>query len=184
MADQWYLSRDGQSFGPYSWDEVVSFSKTGHLKPQDQLWSSVNNQWVQANQISGLFPSQVRSSPTPPSPPPIQHMPVQYSNIPPSSSLNAVHFNIDYPPSLSRGLLILRALFGYFFVMIPHGFLLAFYGIAVSFVMFVAWWTVLFTGKYPENMFRFVERYFRWTMRVGAYMAFMTDIYPPFNGNE
>jgi hypothetical protein len=184
MADQWYLSRDGQSFGPYTWNEIVSFSKTGHLKSHDQLWSSVNNQWIQADQISGLFPSQVKFAPTPPSSPPKMHVPIQYTNIPNSSSVNPVHFNVDYPQSLSRGVHILRTLLGYFYVMIPHGFLLAFYGIAVSFVMFIAWWIVLFTGTYPESMFRFVERYFRWSLRVGAYMAFMTDIYPPFNGNE
>ncbi len=185
MANQWYLSRDGQSFGPYSWDEIVSFSKTGHLKPQDQLWNPMNNQWMQADQISGLFPSQVKTPPAPPSPPPVRQTPVQYSHqAPRSSSSHPVHFNIDYPPSLSRGLLILRTFFGYFYVMIPHGFILAFYGVAVSFVLFIAWWIVLFTGKYPEGMFRFVEKYFRWYLRVGAYMTFMTDVYPPFNGEE
>jgi hypothetical protein len=97
---------------------------------------------------------------------------------------NAVEFSVEYPDSLSRGLLLLRLLFGYFYVLIPHGIMLAFYGIGVYFVIIIAWFAVLFTGKYPEGMFRFVEKYFRWWLRVGAYMSFMTDQYPPFNGDE
>lgn len=85
---------------------------------------------------------------------------------------------------MSRGLLLLRLLFGYFYVLIPHGIMLAFYAIGVYFVILIAWFAVLFTGKYPEGMFRFVEKYFRWWLRVGTYMSFMTDQYPPFNGDE
>ncbi|MBN1945763.1 MAG: DUF4389 domain-containing protein [Bradymonadales bacterium] len=95
-----------------------------------------------------------------------------------------VKFNVEYPPSLSRGLLLLRTFLGIFYVMIPHGFCMFFYGIAAGFVMFIAWWAVLFTGKYPEGMFRFVEGLFRWQSRVNGYMMFMTDKYPPFSGKE
>lgn len=97
---------------------------------------------------------------------------------------NALEFSVEYPGSLSRGLLLLRLLFGYFYVLIPHGIMLAFYAIGVYFVILIAWFAVLFTGKYPEGMFRFVEKYFRWWLRVGTYMSFMTDQYPPFNGDE
>ncbi len=55
MADQWYLSRDGQSFGPYTWNEIVSFSQSGNLQPQDQLWNPATDQWTQADQVPGLF---------------------------------------------------------------------------------------------------------------------------------
>lgn len=72
-----------------------------------------------------------------------------------------VKFNVTYPESLSRGLLLLRLFFGYFYVMIPHGFMLGLYGIALYFVIIIAWFAVLFTGKYPEGMFRFVEGYYR-----------------------
>jgi hypothetical protein len=56
--------------------------------------------------------------------------------------------------------------------------------IGVGFVGIIAWWAILFSGKYPEGMFGFVERFMRWMLRVMAYMAKMTDIYPPFNGKE
>ncbi|MEW6686151.1 MAG: DUF4389 domain-containing protein [Candidatus Edwardsbacteria bacterium] len=93
-------------------------------------------------------------------------------------------FSIDYPEKLSRGILILRLLFGWLYVGIPHGVCLALYSIASSIVTFIAWWAVLFTGKYPKGMFDFNVGLYRWMMRVYAYMSFMTDAYPPFSGKE
>jgi hypothetical protein len=95
-----------------------------------------------------------------------------------------VKFNVEYPEKLSRGKLILKTLFGVIYVGIPHGIVLGLYAVAASIVMFVAWWAILFTGKFPKGMFDFVVKYFRWALRVGAYMGFMTDVYPPFNGAE
>jgi hypothetical protein len=92
--------------------------------------------------------------------------------------------SIAYPGTWNRGTLILRALFGMIYVMIPHMFCLWFYAIAVSFVSFIGFWIILFTGKYPENMFNFVVGYYRWTWRVNAYMLMLTDEYPPFSGQE
>ena len=39
---------------------------------------------------------------------------------------------------------------------------------------------VLFTGKYPEDMFKLVVGMNRWSLRVGAYAFLMRDEYPPF----
>jgi len=93
-----------------------------------------------------------------------------------------ITFEMDYPESLSRGTLILRALFGVFYVIIPHMFILYFRMIGVYVVLFVAWWAVLITGKYPKGMFDFVVGTFRWALRLGLYMSNMTDTYPPFTG--
>jgi hypothetical protein len=93
---------------------------------------------------------------------------------------------IEYenPESVSRGLVLVRALFGWIYVGIPHGFLLWFFGIAVSIVQFLAWWAILFTGKYPDSMFDFIMKYLRWSMRVSLYLSYYSDEYPPFNGEE
>jgi len=88
---------------------------------------------------------------------------------------------VAYPESNSRGLLLLRSFFGAIYVMIPHGFCLMFRMIALYFVVFIAWWAVLFTGKYPKGMFDFVVGTFRWATRINIYMRFMTDKYPPFS---
>ncbi len=95
-----------------------------------------------------------------------------------------VKFSVDYPEQLSRGMLLLKTFFGWFYVLIPHGIALCFYGIAVMVVTFVAWWVILITGKYPKGMFEFVAGYQRWSNRVNAYMLLMTDAYPPFSGKE
>jgi hypothetical protein len=94
----------------------------------------------------------------------------------------AAQTTIEYPQELSRGLLILRILFGVFYVMIPHGFILMFRGIATVFLGFLAFWAVLFTGRYPENWFQFNVGTTRWGWRVNAYMSYLTDQYPPFTG--
>jgi hypothetical protein len=92
--------------------------------------------------------------------------------------------DIPYPEKLSRGLLILRVLFGWIYVMIPHGFILFFRMIATGFVIFIAWWIVLFTAKYPPSLHDFVTGTLRWNTRVNLYISFMTDAYPPFTGKD
>jgi hypothetical protein len=92
------------------------------------------------------------------------------------------NIELPYPESLSRGLLLLRTFFGFIYVIIPHGFLLFFRAIATYFLIFLSWWAILITGKYPQSWFDFNVGTLRWAMRVGFYLSFMTDQYPPFNG--
>ncbi|OGD78189.1 MAG: hypothetical protein A2Y64_07235 [Candidatus Coatesbacteria bacterium RBG_13_66_14] len=95
-----------------------------------------------------------------------------------------LQFTFNRPETSSRGLLILRLFFAPLYVGIPHGFALMFRGIATGFVLFVAWWAVLFTGSWPEGMHSFVSGTYRWAMRVASYIYFLTDEYPPFTGKE
>lgn len=47
--------------------------------------------------------------------------------------------------------------------------------------MVIAWFAILFTGRYPRSLFRFVECVMRWGLRVQAYsLLLVTDQYPPF----
>lgn len=93
-----------------------------------------------------------------------------------------ITFEVPYPEKLSRGLVLLRAFFGFFYVLIPHGFVLYFRLLWSALLMFIAWFAVLFTGKYPQGMFDFVVGTYRWGYRVGLYMSLMTDEYPKFSG--
>jgi hypothetical protein len=64
---------------------------------------------------------------------------------------------------------------------IPHYILLAFLWIAAIVAVIVAWFAILFTGRYPRGLFDFVLGVFRWTSRVIAYaFLLVTDRYPPF----
>ncbi|NPV00125.1 MAG: DUF4389 domain-containing protein [Brevinematales bacterium] len=95
-----------------------------------------------------------------------------------------ITLNVEYPEKLSRLMLLVRTFFGIFYVMIPHGFILYFRMIAVMVISFISFWAILFTGKFPEKMFGFILGTLRWVTRMGAYMSFMTDVYPPFTGKE
>ena len=64
---------------------------------------------------------------------------------------------------------------------IPHYIVLFFLDIAVLVVVIVAWFAILFTGRYPRGMFDFVEGVIRWHNRVVGYaFTLVTDQYPPF----
>jgi hypothetical protein len=64
---------------------------------------------------------------------------------------------------------------------IPHYIVLLFLYLAAIVVVIVAWFAILFTGRYPRGMFDFVEGVMRWGNRVTAYsLLLVTDQYPPF----
>ncbi|HEX2952881.1 MAG TPA: DUF4389 domain-containing protein [Bacillota bacterium] len=94
--------------------------------------------------------------------------------------MKSVQYELAYPEKLSRGVLLLRTFFGWLYVGIPHYFCLFFVGIIAGICSFLAFWAVLFTGKYPASLFNFVKGSIDWQMRVGAYFNFLTDEYPAF----
>lgn len=50
-------------------------------------------------------------------------------------------------------------------------------------LVFLAWWAILFSGRFPASFRDFVTMIFRWAMNVHAYLALQTNPYPPFSGN-
>lgn len=97
---------------------------------------------------------------------------------------NPVVFDVTYPAALSRGTLLLKTFFGVFYVLIPHSIVLGVLGMVTSVIYFLAFWIILFTGKFPKGMFDFAVGVMRWGMRVSAYMGLITDVYPPFSMQE
>ena len=98
--------------------------------------------------------------------------------------MNIPDLEVPYPEKVSRGLTLLRLFFGIFYVILPHGFILMFRALFVGILIFLAWWIVLFTAKYPDFIFDWVVGQIRWQMRVNLYLMYMTDTYPPFTGDE
>lgn len=57
MTNGWHIHRDGTTYGPYPWPDLVSFARTGHLAPTDLVWSQSLSEWTSAHRISGLWPT-------------------------------------------------------------------------------------------------------------------------------
>jgi hypothetical protein len=90
----------------------------------------------------------------------------------------SVHLDIPYPDAqrLVRWMPLVKWLLA-----IPHYIVLFFLSIAAFFVVVVAWFAILFTGRYPRGMFDFVAGVIGWHNRVIGYALIMvTDQYPPF----
>ena len=93
-----------------------------------------------------------------------------------------VAFEVEYPESSSR----LLALLGVIFLvkgilLIPHLIILSFLGIASFVVMYIGYWAVLITGKYPRGLFDFQVGVQRWNLRTNVWFAGWSDRYPPFS---
>jgi Domain of unknown function (DUF4389) len=90
-----------------------------------------------------------------------------------------VELEMPYPDAredLNRWLPLIK-----WFLAIPHYIVLFFLYIGVLFAVIVAWFAILFTGRYPRGLFGFVEGVVRWHNRVVGYaVVLVTDRYPPF----
>lgn len=89
-------------------------------------------------------------------------------------------FEIKHQESYSRGELLLRSFFGPIYIFIPHMFLMFFANIWSSIINFIAFWSILFTGRYPESFFEYQVGLIRWRTRVNATMYNLADGYPAF----
>jgi len=67
---------------------------------------------------------------------------------------------------------------------IPNLIMLSIWGIGFELTTFLAWWAILFTGKYPEGMYSFGVSYMRMATDSISYLHLLTDEYPPWSGND
>jgi hypothetical protein len=98
---------------------------------------------------------------------------------PSTDAEQSVHLEFAYPDAereLNRWLPLVKWLLA-----IPHYVVLFFLYIGAIVVVILAWFAILFTGRYPRSMFDYVEGVIRWHNRVIAYAYILvTDAYPPF----
>ena len=92
----------------------------------------------------------------------------------------SVHLNIEYPnvkKDLKRWMPLVK-----WFLAIPHYVVLLILSVGAIFATILAWFAILFTGRYPKDLFDFVVGVNRWSLRVSAYaFLLVTDQYPPFS---
>ncbi|HYN28866.1 MAG TPA: DUF4389 domain-containing protein [Dermatophilaceae bacterium] len=92
----------------------------------------------------------------------------------------SVHLELDYPDArqgLNRWLPLVKWLLA-----IPHYVVLLLLGLGAFVAVLIAWFAILFTGRYPRGLFDYVVGVGRWSLRVQAYaFLLLTDRYPPFS---
>ncbi len=68
-----------------------------------------------------------------------------------------------------------------FILIIPQLFVLFFVLIAWGVTAIIGWFAILFTGRYPDGLWKFGEGVTRWMLRVESYWLLLHDDYPPFS---
>ena len=89
--------------------------------------------------------------------------------------MNPISFEPDYAVERNRLTTFFRLI-----IAIPWMLWASIYGIAATVVVFIAWFALLFTARFPQGMYDFVAGYVRLSGRVYAYMALLTDELPSF----
>ncbi len=91
--------------------------------------------------------------------------------------MSSLGLTIDAPPIHSRLTTFFRLI-----LLIPLYLVNYFYAIGAYVVAFLAWFAILFTGRYPQGLYDFAAGYLRFATRVYAYAVLAVDVYPPFSG--
>jgi hypothetical protein len=101
---------------------------------------------------------------------------------PSTDERQSVSLEFAYPDAkqgLNRWLPLVK-----WFLAIPHYIVLFFLILAAIVCVIIAWFAILFTGRYPRGLFDFVVGVGRWSNRVTGYaFVLVTDKYPPFSLN-
>ncbi len=91
------------------------------------------------------------------------------------SSNPLLSLEIAFPERFSRWKIFVK-----WILAIPHFIVLSFFSMLVSIIVWIAWFFILFTKHYPEELYKLVLMYMRWTANVNAYVLLQRDEYPPF----
>jgi hypothetical protein len=90
-----------------------------------------------------------------------------------------VGYEADFTEKRSR----LTTFFRYLLV-IPHFILAMVFGIGLYVCVIIAWFAIVFTGRYPAGLYNFNTGAVRFLARLQSYVHLTTDAYPPFDLQE
>jgi hypothetical protein len=95
----------------------------------------------------------------------------------PAMTSHPVVFLADYVEQRSRLTTFFRLV-----LVIPHAIVAFAWSIAAAIAVILAWFALVFTGRWPQGMYAFLAGYIRYVTAVYGYMYLLTDAYPPFSG--
>jgi hypothetical protein len=87
-----------------------------------------------------------------------------------------LRYDVEYPERLSRWKIFVKWL-----LVIPNAIVLYALALVAYVMMVIAWFAILFTGRYPKGLFSFGVGVMRWNLRASAYTYLLRDEYPPFS---
>ncbi len=90
-----------------------------------------------------------------------------------------IHFSVVQAERRSRLTTFFRLL-----LVIPHLVVVALFAIGAFFVAILAWFAILFTGRYPRGLFEFQVQFLRYAAQVNCYVYLVSDPFPPFGGGS
>jgi hypothetical protein len=96
---------------------------------------------------------------------------------PPFEGDYPIRYDVQYPERPSRWRLVVWK----FITSIPHFVILFFLAFSLVPVTLIAWFAILFTGRFPQGLHGYVAGILRWGARVQAYVLSLTDEFPPFS---
>jgi hypothetical protein len=86
-----------------------------------------------------------------------------------------IRYEADYKDRPNRVTTFFR-----YFLAIPWVIVGSIYSIAAFVVALIAWFALLFTGRYPQGLYNFNAGFLRFTARVYGFFFLQTDAWPPF----
>lgn len=109
----------------------------------------------------------------------LTHLVDGYPPFGPNAEWDKVNFEVKYNPRVSRLKILVILFFGYLLV-IPHFFYIIILFIPVYFIFLISFFTILFAGKYPAGMHKFMVGLNRYLIRLSLYFFYLYPTYPPF----
>ncbi len=162
----------GQAFSNSDFGDVTSVSLAGGGSILLAIWATVIVRqyvphWLFDFQVA-LMRFQVRA---------YGYLALLTDRFPAFEGEYPINFDVSYPDRLNRWKVAVWKII----TSIPHFIILIFLYFAVFVVVVIAWFAILFTGRFPKGLHTFVAGTFRWSLRVQAYIFSLTDEYPPFS---
>lgn len=90
-----------------------------------------------------------------------------------------LRYDVEYPERLSRLLIFVKWLLA-----IPHLLILYALSAVANIVLFIAFFAILFTKRFPKGLFDLVVNIYRWQANINAYVGLLRDEYPPFSWEQ